>query len=270
MATADKLFVGSIPDIYDRYMVPLLFEPYAHDLAARVAAHAPKSLLETAAGTGVVTRALSPRLEAGATYVATDLNAPMLELAQSRHLGNARIEWRRVDAQQLPFGEGTFDVVCCQFGAMFFPDRVLAFREARRILKDNGHFIFNVWDSIEHNEFANTTTEVLANLFPQNPPSFLARTPHGYSDEQLIRRDLASAGFSRVTITPVSEFSRAPSSRHPALGYCHGTPLRHEIEAQGPSALSVATERVSDVIASRWGTSIVTAKMRALVIEASV
>ena len=182
MATTDKLFAGSIPEIYDRYLVPLLFESYALDLAERVAKIEPQHLLETAAGTGVLTRAMAARLPAHTRIMATDLNQPMLDYAAARQPDPQRIDWRQADALALPFEDRSFDVVACQFGAMFFPDKIAAYREARRVLKPDGHFLFNVWDQISENEFADVVTEALAELFPQDPPRFLARTPHGYHE----------------------------------------------------------------------------------------
>src|SRR5689334_1456945 len=135
MSDTDKLFAGSIPEIYDGYLVPLIFEDYARDLSTRVAASNPQSVLETAAGSGVVTRALAPLLGPASRYVVSDLNRPMLERAQRRQPPDSRIDWQTIDALKIPFPEHSFDVVCCQFGAMFFPDRVAGYREALRALK---------------------------------------------------------------------------------------------------------------------------------------
>ncbi|TIV70448.1 MAG: methyltransferase domain-containing protein, partial [Mesorhizobium sp.] len=190
MLETDKVFAGSVPENYDRYMVPLIFEPYAADLARRAASLSPGSVLEIAAGTGVVTRALAPKLPSGASYVVTDLSQPMLDYAASRQEPDSRITWRQADALALPFEDATFDVVCCQFGAMFFPDRTLGYREAKRVLKPGGRFLFNVWDRIEENVFADDITNALARIFPDDPPRFLARTPYGYHDTALIRREL--------------------------------------------------------------------------------
>ena len=200
MLETDKSFAGSIPENYDGYMVPLIFEPYAADIARRAGSLSPNAVLETAAGSGVVTRALAPRLSRGASYVVTDLNQPMINYAASRQPPDSRIKWHQADALALPFENAEFDLVCCQFGAMFFPDRTAGYREARRVLKPGGHFLFNVWDRIEENVFADDVTNALARMFPNDPPRFLARTPHGYHDTTLIRGELEQAGFSRVTI----------------------------------------------------------------------
>src|SRR6185295_13924766 len=128
----------------------------------------PKAVLETAAGSGVVTRALAPKLANGTRYTVTDLNQPMLDYAASRQPADARINWRQANALELPFENGTFDVVCCQFGVMFFPDRKTGYREARRVLKPGGQFLFSVWDRIEDNVFADDVTNALARIFPQD------------------------------------------------------------------------------------------------------
>jgi len=265
---ADKAFTGSIPENYDRYMVPLIFEPYAADIARRAVALAPGAVLETAAGSGVVTRALAPKLLRGASYTATDLNQPMVHYAASRQPPDTPVTWRQADALALPFEKAAFDLVCCQFGAMFFPDRVAGYREARRVLKPGGHFLFNVWDRIEENVFADDVTNALAELFPDDPPRFMARTPHGYHDTALIRRDLEQAGFSDVTIETRAEQSRASSPRIPAVAYCQGTVLRSEIEAREAGKLESATDYVASAIARKHGQGEVAAKIQAHIIVA--
>ena len=268
MSAGDKVFAGSIPENYDRYMVPLIFESYARDIARRAAALSPKAVLETASGSGVVTRALAPELSPDASYIVTDLNQPMLDYAATRQKQDNRITWRKADAQALPFEDAAFDLVCCQFGVMFFPDRPSAYREARRVLKPGGCFLFNAWDRIEENVFADDVTNALAEFFPNDPPRFLARTPHGYHDTALIRSDLEKAGFSNVTIETRAEESRAPSPRLPAIAYCQGTPLRNEIEARGADKLEAATEHAASAIARKHGSGEVAAKIQAHVILA--
>jgi ubiquinone/menaquinone biosynthesis C-methylase UbiE len=269
MLETDKIFAGSIPENYDRYMVPLIFEPYASDIAHRAASLSPNSVLEIAAGTGVVTRALAPKLPPNANYIVTDLNQPMVDYAASRQPQDTRIKWRQADALALPFDNATFDLVCCQFGAMFFPDRASGYREARRVLKPGGHFLFNVWDRIEENVFAHDVTNALAKLFPNDPPRFLARTPHGYHDTALIHSELKDAGFSRVVIDTRAEQSRASSPRVPAVAYCQGTVLRNEIEAREAGSLESATDYAASVIADRHGSGEVAAKIQAHVIAAA-
>jgi ubiquinone/menaquinone biosynthesis C-methylase UbiE len=269
VSETDKVFTGSIAENYDRYMVPLIFESFAEDIARRVAGLSPGAVLETAAGSGVVARALAPRLRSDARYVVTDLNQPMLDYAASHQPANSRIEWRQADAQALPFEEASFDVICCQFGVMFFPDRRSGFREARRVLKPGGCFIFNVWDRIEENVFANDVTNALAEVFPDDPPRFLARTPHGYHDAVVIKRELSEAGFSGVIIETRAEQSRASSPRHAAVAYCQGTPLRNEIEARDSQKLESATDYASARIAERHGSGEIAAKIQAHVVVAT-
>ncbi|MFN0147771.1 MAG: class I SAM-dependent methyltransferase [Dehalococcoidia bacterium] len=263
---SDKVFSGSIPALYNEYLVPMIFEPYAAGLAARVAARAPGSVLEIAAGTGVVTRTMARLLPHAVSLVATDLNQPMLDLAAA--VGTARpVEWRRADALQLPFKGGAFDAVVCQFGVMFFPDKTKAFSEARRVLKSGGAFLFNVWDRVEENEFADTVSEAMASLFPGDPPRFVTRTPHGYYDLAAIRRELEEAGFrSAAHIETVAARSRAATPRVAAIAYCQGTPLRNEIEARDHSGLAGATAAAEEAFARRFGPGRIEGKIQAHVV----
>ena len=260
---SDKLFRGSIPQLYERYLVPLIFEPYAADLADRLASRPLTRVLEVAAGTGVVTRRLASGLPERVAIVATDLNQPMLDLASA--VGTSRpVEWRQADVMQLPFADGTFDAVVCQFGVMFFPDKPRACSEVRRVLRSGGVFLFNVWDRIEENEFADVVTSALEGLFPTDPPRFLARTPHGYYDPPTIGRDLARGGFTASPrISTVTARSRADSARVPALAYCQGTPLRNELEARDPSRVEEATDTAAEAIARRFGRGPVDGKIQA-------
>ncbi len=262
----DKVFAGSIPKLYERYLVPLIFEPYAADLVNRLASRSFSSLLEIAAGTGVVTRKLASVLPKSVSIVATDLNQVMLD--QALAIGTQRqVEWRQADAMQLPFRDATFDVVVCQFGVMFFPEKVKAFSEARRVLRSGGVFIFNVWDRIKENEFADTVTTALEYVFPENPPRFMARIPHGYYDHPTIERDLANSGFiTSPEISTVAARSWAESSWNPAVAYCQGTPLRNEIEGRDASRLGQATDFAADAIARKFGQGAVDGKIQAHII----
>jgi ubiquinone/menaquinone biosynthesis C-methylase UbiE len=269
MAATDRIFAGSIPEIYERYLVPLIFDPYARDLAARLAKTDPHDVLETAAGTGVLTRAIASRLPAHAHMVATDLNQPMLNQAKARQNDDGRIAWKQADALALPFGDQSFDAVACQFGVMFFPDKVQGYTEARRVLKPGGHFFFNVWDRISENEFADVVTGALATLFPQDPPRFMARTPHGYHDVEKIREELTAAGFADISIETVGHTSKAASPRDPAIAYCQGTPLRNEIDARDASRLEDATRAATGALQRRFGSGPIEGRIRAHVITAT-
>ncbi len=264
---ADRTFRGSIPALYDQHLGSMIFAPYANDLASRLADIRHGRILETAAGTGVVTRALVTSLPETVSIVATDLNQPMLDHASSQ-LPSARVTWRQADAQALPFPDGEFDAVVCQFGVMFFPDKLRAFSEAYRVLKPGGRFLFNVWDRIEENEFADLVVQSVATLFPDDPPRFLARTPHGHHDTAPLEAQLRTVGFGMVTAETITRESAAPNALSVAVGYCQGTPMRNEIEAHDPNRLSEATDVAAAAIAKRFGSGPVTGKIRAHVITA--
>lgn len=268
MTKVDTVFSGSIPSLYDSYLGPLLFEPYAQDLANRLSVLNAERILETAAGTGIVTRALLRSLPASIDVVATDLNQPMLDHA-AEQLSSSRVSWRQADAQALPFPDQAYDAVVCQFGVMFIPDRPKAYQEARRVLKAGGHFIFNVWDRLEHNEFADIVTAALAEMFPNDPPRFLARTPHGYHEKEAFVEELRSAGFVNIAAETVTRRSVAPSCRDVAIGYCQGTPLRNEIEARDSNRLVEATELAAARIKARFGDGPVDGMIQAHVFTAS-
>jgi ubiquinone/menaquinone biosynthesis C-methylase UbiE len=268
MAATDKVFAGSIPEIYDRLLVPLIFESYASHLAERVLGVRPQRLLETASGTGALTRALASRLPAHAHIVATDLNQPMLDHAARRSPGDGRITWQQANALALPFEDQTFDVVACQFGVMFFPDKVQGYRETHRVLKPGGHFYFNVWDNISSNEFADVVTQALAKLFSEDPPLFMARTPHGYHDVAKIKEELSAAGFASISVERRDDTSRAPSPHDVAIAYCQGTPLRNEIEARDASRLEEATQIAAHELARCFGNGPIEGRVRAQVFAA--
>lgn len=268
MSHVDRVFGGSIPEIYDEYLVPMIFEHYADDLAQRAADLGPDTVLETAAGSGVVTRAVASALAPGTRHVASDLNAPMLERASAVQKRPELIEWLPADALDLPIEDDSFDLVLCQFGCMFFPDRVKAYGEAHRVLRPGGRFVFNMWDRIEENDFADVVTNSLAEMFPADPPRFLARTPHGHYDTDMYRAELEAAGFSEISIEPLDATSAAASSMIPAVAYCQGTPLRNELEVLGPRGLDEATTHASAAIASYFGDGPVAGRIRAFVITA--
>lgn len=210
---------------------------------------------------------MASALPESVSIVATDLSQPMLDHAST--LGTRRtVEWRQADAMHLPFHDGTFDAVVCQFGVMFFAEKSRAYSEAHRVLRSGGVYIFNVWDRIEENEFADTVTTALEPLFAEDPPRFLARTPHGYYDHETIQRDLAKGGFTASPkIATLAARSRATSSQIPAIAYCQGTPLRNEIEARDASRLGEATDIAAQAIAQRFGHGAVDGKIQAHIVS---
>jgi len=266
MADLDKFFAGSIPKIYEAYLGPLLFQPYADDMAERIAALAPKHILETAAGTGFVTLAVASRLPSAA-ITSTDLNQAMLDIASGKP-GAEKITWQACDATRLPFADASFDVVVTQFGVMFFPDRLAGYREARRVLRPGGTFIFNVWDSIGKNPVTETVVEGVAEVFPEDPPSFLRRLPHGYFDVPAIVATLREAGFSDIRHETVTLPCTAPSAEWAAVGLCQGTPMRNEIETRDAKRLAAATEAARRKLEARYGRGEISGPMQAIVFSA--
>jgi ubiquinone/menaquinone biosynthesis C-methylase UbiE len=263
----DAKFAGSIPELYDRYLVPLLFAPYAEDLAQRLSDLRRGTLVEVAAGTGVVTDALRKALPSDVQIVATDLNEGMLKVAASR-LSSPAVSFQQADAQQLPFTDGSADAIVCQFGMMFVPDKARAQREAARVLVSGGRFVFNVWDRLANNEVSQIVTRAVESLYPQDPPRFFERTPFGYFDAAAIRAELQGAGFERIEIDVVERVSRAPSAEHVAIGLCQGTPLRNEIEARNTDGLVAATAAATSALEARFGTGPFENRMSALVVTA--
>jgi ubiquinone/menaquinone biosynthesis C-methylase UbiE len=239
MSATDTIFAGSIPAIYERYMVPLIFRPYAELVAERAKSLAPRRLLETAAGTGVVTEALHRALPE-AEIVATDLNPPMLEKA-ARKVTAPNVRFEHADALSLPFDDAMFDLVVCQFGMMFFPDKVKGNVEARRVLRDGGHYLFVVWDEVDRNEATKVAGAAVAELFPDDPAAFYERIPFRYHDRAVIEPDLRAAGFAEMEFQTIELRSRAPSAHDAAIALIQGTPMRSEIEQRGPDALTAAT-----------------------------
>lgn len=247
---------------YDEYLVPSVFRPYADDLAARVERHQPGSVLELAAGTGVLTEAIAASLP-GVRITATDLNVAMVDIGSAKA---PSATWRQADAMRLPFDDASVDLVACQFGVMFFPDRPAAFSEVARVLRPGGHFLFNCWGPLATHDVEVTVIDALAEAFPDDPPSFLARVPHGYHDAERVASDLTTARFEGIQIETVELDCKAKSASDLARGYCRGTPLRPEVEARGD--LEATTLAVATALERRFGSGSVVGRMSALVVSA--
>jgi ubiquinone/menaquinone biosynthesis C-methylase UbiE len=259
-------FVGSIPENYDRYLGPAHFEPFADDLAGRVAAASPQgAVLEIACGTGIVTKQLRARLPSTVRLVATDLNQPMLDHARAK-LADASIEWQQADAMALPFEASSFGAVACGFGVMFMPDKSVAFRESRRVLITGGAFVFNVWDGFDGNECSRVAFDAIRIFFGGDAPAFM-KIPFGFNDRDLIRRLLAGHGFDRVEIEPVTIKTSSPSARDYAIGVIRGTPTSHEIQQRG-IPFDEVVEAVAISLARAFGDKPFRADRRALAVTA--
>ena len=267
MGSIDTTFTGSIPGLYDRYLVPLLFRPYAEEIAQRVLELQPKRILETAAGTGVVTQALHAAAP-DAEIVATDLNEAMLEVAAGR-IESDLVKFQPADALDLPFEDASFDLVVCQFGIMFFPDKVRGNSEARRVLAEGGRYLTVIWDSMRRNPGSELLSDSVAALFPDDPPRFLDRTPFGSSDPAQIEHDLLAAGFTDIEFETVEKRSRGPSARDAAMGMCLGSPLRTEIEERDAGKLDQAVEVASAALMSWEGVMGFDAPMSAHIVVAT-
>ncbi len=266
MTATDTVFAGSIPAIYDRYMVPLLFAPYAKLVAERAAELRPQRILETAAGTGVVTEQLHRALP-DAEIIATDLNAPMLEEA-SRRISASNVRFLPADAQALPFGENEFDLTVCQFGVMFYPDKVRANAEVRRVLRYGGRYMLVIWDRIEHNLATMAAGRAVGDIFPGDAGRFYERVPFAYHDIGLIERDLLAAGFTDIEYETIELRSRAASARDVAIGLVQGTPVRSDIEQIDPSMLGPATDAAAAALQQYEGPDGFDAPMTARLVTA--
>lgn len=266
MSSKEASFGGSVPEIYQHLLVPLLFEEYADDLASRVKVPGQGAVLETACGTGVVTRQLRLKLPKAVRLVATDLSPPMLEVAQKQLQGLPGIEYQQADATALPFEDASFDAVVCQFGAMFFPDKGKGYREAARVLKPGGSFLFNVWDSLPENPIPECVSMAVAGLAPDNPPDFLGKTPYGYNDQAGIQAQLKANGFNQVEHFVLQKTSRAATARDASYAFTAGTPLLAQLTERGiAEAAHAAAEKA---MRKQYGDAAVSAPMQAIIFVA--
>jgi ubiquinone/menaquinone biosynthesis C-methylase UbiE len=236
-------FVGSIPQHYEHGLGPLIFVDYAADIAQRVAVDNPARVLETAAGTGIVTRKLRDALPAAARLVATDLNPPMLEIARAKFGAGEQVEFQPADAVALPFADGSFDAVVCQFGVMFFPDKGKSFSEVYRVLAPSGRYFFSVWDSHRYNPFGRIAHQVAGSFFPADPPQFYS-VPFSCHQIDPIKESLIEAGFTGINANVVSLDKKVPDAASFARAAIYGNPLIDQVRTRG----GVDPERIVDAL----------------------
>jgi ubiquinone/menaquinone biosynthesis C-methylase UbiE len=266
VSDTQRAFSGSVPEFYQRNLVPMIFGPHAHTLASRVTFLTDGSVLELAAGTGAVTRALADALPRAVAITATDLNDAMLDQARLQ-AGADRVHWQQADAMSLPFPDRTFDAVVCGFGVMFLPDKIAGFSEALRVLKAGGRFVFTAWDGLVHNVLNDTAAKTIAEMFPVDPPK-RHLIPFSYCDQALIRTDLEAAGFRDVEIETVRGESRASSAYDAANGFFRGTNGSNEIEARGPGWLEKGIDLTAAALVTRYGDGSLAMPNQALLVTA--
>jgi len=261
---SQRRWVDSMSEAYDRWMVPTVFWPFALEMARRIGARRPRRVLELAAGTGVLTREILATTGT-ADVTATDLNEAMVECGR-KNVPDAT--WQSADALDLPFDDGRFDVIACQFGVMFFPDKPKAHAEARRVLEPDGSYFLTSWATIDGHEFETAVVAALEHLFPDDPPRFLQSVPHGYADLAVIVADLQAGGLEPVSAETLALEGQMASAVDLATGYCTGTPLRAQIEARGgdPAAAIVV---VAEELERRLGAGPVAGRMTAHFVEAA-
>ena len=262
--SADHAFSGSVPENYNRFLVPMIFEDYAQELASRVNVPAASAILETACGTGVTTRHLLGRMPEDTTLVATDLQIPMIDFTGAS-LTDTRLTLEATDANELPYEDASFDAVASSFGVMFF-DRERAYRETARVLRPGGAFVTSIWGSHEHNHFARLTYETLRELFPADPPAFLA-IPYAYSDLNAIKQELEQAGFDEIEILVQTRSCTCPRASDVPNGFMRGSPAIHEVLEQTDDVDAVA-DAIERAITERYGATDCHTSMQAYIVTA--
>lgn len=251
-STSTPVFAGSIPTNYERYLGPMLFEPFALDLAKRLKEEQLKTVLELACGTGRVTKHLIPLLNENGKLFATDLNPDMIEVARTK-VGDSRIVWQVVDAQELPYQDEQFDHVICQFGVMFLPDKLKALKEACRVLQNGGRLLFNTWDDLAHNEHSFLIQRVLCDIMKENAPDFLEKGPFSMYDQKATHDLVKAAGFEKIHIETVSKTATFESIDNIVKGYLEGSPLAAFINKLDEQLQTTIKQRVTEEVINTYG-----------------
>jgi len=264
MTDVANQFTGSIPENYDNGLGPNIFHDYAADLARRAGAVKPDSVLELAAGTGIVSRKLRDTLASGVRLVVTDLNPPMLEVARSKFADGEMVEFTHANAMELPFGDSEFDLIVCQFGVMFFPDKITSYREAARVLRPGGRYIFNTWGTMEANPFSEIAHDATARFFPDDPPGFY-RVPFSYADPNTVKADLRAVGWADVEHVTIALRKTVADLAGFARGAVFGNPLIEEIRQRGGVDPDEVVTSIMEEFQNRLGPEPITMPLQATV-----
>lgn len=259
-------FAGTIPANYERYLGPFLFEPYALDLVSRLQDKKYNDILEIACGTGRVTAHLAKSVKHD-TLTATDLNQDMISVAKEM-IPDKNIKWMQADAMQLPFDDGSFDLVVIQFGVMFFPDKENGLKEAYRVLKTGGKLIYNTWNKVETNEAIHEGHSIIKSYFPDNPPIFYT-VPFSMYDDRELTTVTRRAAFKNITTTLVKKEGVSPSAADLAKGMVEGNPVYLAILERDPSLINTIKERIQKVLAEKFGDKPLKSPLQAWVVEGS-
>lgn len=266
MSAINVAFTGSIPEKYDACLGPLLFEPYAILMRDRINQLPGNHILEIACGTGRVTRHLAT-LRPDIKMIATDLNAEMIKVAQKK-VPEKNVEWQVVNAQELPFADESFDIVVCQFGYMFVPDKALAYKEAFRVLKKGGHFICSTWDKVENNDPARIAIDVINNFFKGNAPTFL-QVPYSMYNPDEINDLLKEVGFTNISVETVKKEGLSESAKLAATGFIEGNPILVEINNINPDSVAMIEATLTNQLALQLGDEPLRCQLSAIVASGS-
>jgi SAM-dependent methyltransferase len=259
---------SDVPSFYDRGLGPVFFVDFADDIARRTAASTPSRVLETAAGTGIVSRRLRDLLPAAAQLTVTDLNPAMLDVARSKFDAGERVSIEPADTAALPFPDAAFEALVCQFGLMFFPDKDRVFREAHRVLTGYGRYLFSVWDSQHYNPIGPLQIGIAANFFPSDPPRFFEAPLSCYRIDP-IKDGLHEAGFSEIRVEVLSREQNIPDVAAFARALVHGSPFIAEIRARGGVDPEQVVEALRDALPREFGTAPTRLPLQAIVFEAT-
>jgi ubiquinone/menaquinone biosynthesis C-methylase UbiE len=259
-------FSGNIPNDYDQGLGPVFFTGYAKTMAQKTAAAHSEFVLETACGTGIVTRALRNTLSRDAHLMATDLNPDMLKIAESKFQPGEHLSFQQADGTALPFQDAAFDTVVCQYGVMFYADKAKGYAEAHRVLAPGGRYLFSVWDEHRHNGAGRIAHEVIGSFFPDNPPGFFLM-PYGYGHIDPIKDALLAAGFDDIVVSIVQQDCGIQDFAAFTRGLVFGTPVIGQIEERGGDPAKIQ-EAVTEAMRKEYGEEPAVISMRAIFFEA--